>query len=186
MRRSVLSLAAILVLGLCAGGLALAQEARAQNYPPPVGSLSVEAASTTPGATTDVTATVLDAAGSPVVGTEVIFRITSQPGTDAHWVDAGLETTAITDANGVATAVLVAGTEPGNIIIETLSGEKTSQVTVAVAEGQQVPVGVPTTGGTPPGGGEHGLATWQIALLAALAGTLASGFAVMIRRSKRT
>lgn len=186
MRRSVLSLAAILVLGLWAGGPTLVQEARAQNYPPPVGSLSVEAASTIPGATTNVTATVLDASGNPVVGAEVIFRITSQPGTDAHWADGGLETTAITDADGVATAVLVAGTEAGNIIIETLSGEKTSQVTVAVLEGQQVPIEVPITGSTPPGGGDNGLATWQIALLAILAGTLAGGFAVMIRRSKRT
>jgi len=185
MPRSAIGLAAILVLALWIGGLVLAQEASAQSYPPPVGSLSVEAASTTPGATTDVTATVLDNAGNPVEGAEVIFRIVSQPGTDAHWVDGGLETTAITDANGLATAVLAAGSELGNIIIETLSGEKTSQVTVAVQEEAEAPIEVPVTGGTPAEGSGDGLAAWQIALLAIGAGTLASGFAIMIRRNKK-
>ncbi len=180
MPRSLVSFAAILILALWIGGLSLAQGARAQNYPPPVGSLSAGAASTTPGATTDVTATVLDSAGNPVQGAQVIFRILAQPGTDAHWADGGLETTAITDANGVATAVLTAGAEPGDIIIETLSGEKTSQVTVAVQES-----GLPATGGTPPEGSEGGLAAWQIALLATLAGVFAGGFAIMIRRNKR-
>ena len=185
MLRSVIGLAAILVLALWIGGLVLAQGARAQSYPAPVGSLSVEAASTTPGATSNVTATVLDSAGNPVAGATVIFTIVSQPGTGAHWADGGLETTAITDANGVATAVLVAGSGLGNIIIETLSGEKTSQVTVAVQEEAEVPIEVPVTGGTPAEGSESGLAAWQIALLAIGAGTLASGFAIMIRRNKR-
>lgn len=184
MPRSAMGFAAILVLGLWMGGLIPAQGASAQSYPPPVGSLSVEAATTTPGATTNVTATVLDNAGSPVEGAEVIFRILSQPGTDACWADGGLETTAITDANGVATAVLTAGSAPGSIIIETLSGDKTSQVTVAVQGEAEGPAEVPVTGGAPPEGSGGGLPAWQIALLAIVAGTLAGGFAMMIRRSK--
>ena len=185
MPRSAIGLAAILVLALWIGGLILAQGATAQTYPPPVGSLSVEAASTTPGATSNVTATVLDNAGNPVEGAEVIFTIASQPGSDAHWLDGGLETTAITDANGVATAVLVAGSQAGNIIIETLSGEKTSQVTVAVQEGAEVPVEVPTTGGAPAESPDGGLEAWEIALLAIGAGALAGGFSIMIRRNRK-
>ena len=185
MLRSVIGLAAMLVLGLWIGGLFLAQGARAQTYPPPVGSLSVEAASTTPGGTSNVTATVLDSAGNPVAGATVIFRLVSQPGSDAHWADGGLETTAITDANGVATAVLVAGATPGTIVVETISGEKTSQVTVAVLEEAELPIEVPVTGGTPVGGTDDGLAAWQIVLLAIGAGVLAGGFAIMIRRNKK-
>jgi hypothetical protein len=185
MPRSATGLAAILVLALSIGGLVLARGASAQNYPPPVGSLSVEAAPTTPGGTTDVTATVLDNAGNPVEGAEVIFRIVSQPGTDACWPDGDLETTAITDANGVATAVLTAGSATGNIIIETLSGDKTSQVTVAVQEEAEAPVEVPVTGGAPAQGSGDGLPAWQIALLAIVGGTLAGGFAIMIRRNKK-
>ena len=185
MPRLAIGLAAILVLVLWIGGLILAQGARAQTYPPPVGSLSAEASSTTPGATTNVTATVLDNTGNPVAGAQVIFRIVSQPGSDAHWADGGLETTAITDANGVATAVLMAGSEPGNIIIETLSGEKTSQVTVAVQEEAEMPIEAPTTGGTPAEGSGDGLTAWQIALLAIGAGVLVSGFTIMIRRNKK-
>jgi hypothetical protein len=187
MSKSAIGLAAILVLGLYIGGQVLAQGARAQTYPPPVGSLSAGAASTiTPGATTNVTGTVLDSAGNPVAGATVIFRIVSQPDSDAHWLDGGLETTAITEADGVATAVLMASTTPGNIIIETLSGGKTSQVTVVVQEEAEVPIDVPETGGTPTeGSAEHGLAAWQIALLAIGAGVLSGGFAIMIRRNKK-
>src|SRR3990170_2721139 len=127
MRKLAAGLAAVFALSILAGGLILASEVRAQTYPPPVGSLSVRAASTSTGSTTDVTATVLDNNGNPVEGAEVTFRITSQPGDDAQWEGGGLETTALTDADGVATAVLLAGSDPGNIIIETISGDKTSQ-----------------------------------------------------------
>lgn len=153
---------------------------RAQTYPPPVGSLSVEAASTTTGSTTSVTPTILDIAGSPVEGAEVTFRITSQPGSDAGWANGKLVTTAITNAKGVATAVLSAGNTPGSIIIETVSGDKTSQVTVAVAGAQ-----LPTTGGAPVESGSDGLPVWQIGLLAIGAAVLASSLVIMIRRNKK-
>jgi hypothetical protein len=180
MRKSAVSLAAILILGLLLGGITLATGVRAQSYPPPVGSLSVKAGSTTPGSTTNVTATVLDNNGDPVEGAQVTFTIISQPGTDAAWTGGGLETTATTDANGVAIAVLKAGSDPGNIVVETVSGEKTSQVTVAVQSS------LPSTGGAPAVEGTgSGIPTWQIAFLAVGAATLAGGLVIMVRRNKR-
>jgi len=182
MRKLAAGLAAVLVLGILAGGLILAGEVRAQTYPPPVGSLSVEAASTTAGSTTDVTATVLDESGNPVEGAEVVFRIVSQPGDDATWADGSQETTALTDANGIATAVLSAGSDTGSIIIETVSGAKTSQVTVEVAEAAG---GLPSTGASPDSESDGGVATWQIVFLAVGAAALAGGLVIMARRNKR-
>ena len=183
MRKLAAGFAAILALAILAGGLILAGEVRAQTYPPPVGSLSVEAASTTAGSTTDVTATVLDESGNPVEGAEVVFRIVSQPGDDASWADGTLETTALTDANGIAKAVLNAGSNPGSIIIETVSGAKTSQVTVAVEEA--APGGLPPTGASPGSGSDDGVATWQIALMAVGAAALAGGLVLTVRRRNR-
>ena len=171
---------AVLVLGILAGGLILTGEVRAQSYPPPVGSLSVEAASTTAGSTTNVTATVLDNAGAPVNGATVTFRIVSQPGDDATWADGSQETTALTDANGIATAVLNAGSDTGSIIIETVSGAKTSQVTVAVEE-----AALPPTGSAPSESAGSGVPTWQIVFMAAGAAALAGGLVIMARRNKR-
>ena len=175
-------LAAVFTLSILAGGLVLAGEARAQTYPPPVGSLSIEAGSTTTGGTSDVTATVLDESGNPVEGAEVVFRIVSQPGDDATWSDGSLEITALTDANGLATAILTAGSDPGDIIIETISGAKTSQVTVAVAAAAG---GLPPTGASPDSGGDGGVATWQIVFVAIGAALLAGGIVVTARRNKR-
>jgi len=180
MRKLAAGLAAVFALGILAGGLILAGEVRAQTYPPPVGSLSVEAASTTAGSTTDVTATVLDESGNPVEGAEVVFRIVSQPGDDATWADGSQETTALTDANGIATAVLNAGSDTGSIIIETVSGAKTSQVTVAVEE-----AALPPTGSAPSESAGSGVPTWQIVFMAAGAAALAGGLVIMARRNKR-
>lgn len=180
MRSSALSVVAVAALGLFVGGLALARAAEAQTYPPPVGSLSVSAAATTTGSTTNVTATVLDNAGAPVKGATVTFRIASQPGSDARWANGGLETTAITDAAGVATVVLSVGSEPGSVIIETVSGDKTSQVTVAVESA------LPGTGGAPPldsGGG--GVPLWQVAFMSLGAAALAGGLTAVLRRGKK-
>lgn len=182
MRKLAAGLAAVFALSILAGGLILAGEVRAQTYPPPVGSLSVTAASTSPGSTTNVTATVLDNAGAPVNGAQVTFRIVSQPGTDATWANGGLETTALTDANGIATAVLNAGSDAGSIIIETVSGAKTSQVTVEVAEAAG---GLPPTGASPGSRSDGGVAAWQIAFLAVGAAVLAGGLVIMARRNKR-
>jgi hypothetical protein len=172
MRNAAKSLAAGLALTLMLAALTVS--AGAQSYPPPVGSLSVQAAPVAPDGTTDVTATVLDNNGDPVAGADVVFTIVSQPGDDAQWLGGGLQTTATTDENGIATAVLVAGAETGSIVIETVSGEMTSQVTVAVEEEAQAPSTVPSTGGLP-GDGEGGLAPWQIIALTIGALALAGG-----------
>ena len=181
MRKLAAGLVAMLALGILAGGLILTGEARAQSYPPPVGSLSVEAASTTTGGTSDITATVLDESGNPVEGAEVVFRIVSQPGDDATWADGSVETTALTDASGIATAVLNAGSDTGSIIIETVSGAKTSQVTVEVAEATS---GLPPTGAIPESG-DDGVAAWQIVFLAVGAAVLAGGLVIIARRNNR-
>src|SRR3990172_4885260 len=183
MRKLAAGFAAVFALGILAGGLILAAEGRAQNYPPPVGSLSVEAASTTTGGTSDITATVLDESGNPVEGAEVVFRIVSQPGDDATWADGNVETTALTDASGIAIAVLNAGSDPGSIIIETVSGAKTSQVTVAVEEA--APGGLPPTGASPDSESDSGVAAWQIAFMAVGAAALAGGLMIIARRNRR-
>jgi hypothetical protein len=186
MRRSAIDVATVTVvtagLALLFGGLLPALEARAQTYPPPVGSLSVEAAATEPGGTTDVLATVLDNDGDPVEGADVLFTIVSQPGDDARWDNGELETTETTEADGVATAVLHAGSEPGSIIIETVSGGTTSQVTVAVAEDVS---DLPSTGAVLASDGSDGLAGWQIGLLAGAGVALIGGFVVMTGRRDR-
>ena len=182
MRKLAAGFAPILALAILAGGLVPAGGVRAQSYPPPVGSLSVEAASTTIGGTSDITATVLDESGNPVEGAEVVFRIVSQPGDDATWADGSVETTALTDASGIAIVVLNAGSNPGSIIIETVSGAKTSQVTVAVEEA--APGGLPPTG-APPGSGDDGVPAWQIAFLAVGAAALAGGLTIIARRNRR-
>jgi hypothetical protein len=162
----------VAALALLIGGLVLASEARAQTYPPPVGSLAVEAAAAPPGGTTDVDATVLDNDGNPVEGADVDFAIVSQPGDDAHWDNGELQTTETTEADGVATAVLYAGSTPGDIVIETVSGGMTSQVTVGVAEGAS---NLPAGGGLPADGSE-GPAGWQVGLLIGVLAALAGGF----------
>ena len=183
MRKLAAGLAAVFALGILAGGLIPAGGVRAQSYPPPVGSLSVEAASTITGGTSDIMATVLDESGNPVEGAEVVFRIVSQPGDDATWADGSVETTALTDAGGIAIAILSAGSNPGSIIIETVSGAKTSQVTVAVEEA--APGGLPPTGASPGGGSDGGVAAWQMAFVAVGAAALAGGFVIIARRNKR-
>lgn len=186
MRKSTADPAAISLtiigLALLLGGLALASEALAQTYPPPVGSLSVEAAAAEPGGSTDVRATVLDNDGNPVEGADVLFTIVSQPGDDAHWENGELETTETTESDGVATAVLFAGSAPGNIVIETVSGATTSQVTVAVAEDVS---NLPGTGALLPSDGSDGLAGWQIGALAGAGAALAGGFIVLTGRRER-
>ena len=184
MRKLAAGLAAVLAVVVLTGGLVTGGGVRAQSYPPPVGSLSVEAtsATTTTGGTSDITATVLDESGNPVEGAEVVFRIVSQPGDDATWSDGSQEITALTDASGIAMVVLSAGSNPGSIIIETVSGAKTSQVTVTVEEA--APGGLPPTGASPAGKGD-GVAAWQIAFLAFGAAALGGGFVIIARRNRR-
>ncbi len=147
MRTIRFQLASAMLLGLLISLAVQGATAGAQTYPPPVGSLSAEVgpSAATVGSTATVTATVRDEAGDPVVGAEVVFQIASQPGADAAFANGLSETTATTDASGVATAVLTVGSTTGNVIVDVTSGDIASQVTVQV----QPPAGLPPTGGSP-------------------------------------
>jgi hypothetical protein len=180
MRKFAQRMAAVLAIGLAAG-LVWAASAAAQTYPPPAGSLSVTASSTTPGGSSNVSATVLDDSGAPIEGAEVTFTIISQPGSDARFANGETTTTGTTGADGVATVVLYAGADPGSIIIETQSGEQTSQVTVAVEESAAGPAEVPSTGAAP---GDGGIPLWQLAFVLIGLGALAGGL-WRLRRANR-
>lgn len=177
MRHTLAALAPLLLLGVLLATGALPGTIRAQSYPPPVGSLSVGVSDSTPsaGSTTTLTATALDSSGNPVAGATVTFRITSQPG-GALFANSLTETTATSGANGVATAALTVGSAPGTIIVEVLSGAKTSQITL------QVQSGLPSGGGPPPDLGssdDNGVAPWQIAMVAGL--VILLGGAVLLK-----
>ncbi|HEU4758765.1 MAG TPA: hypothetical protein VFT91_02170 [Dehalococcoidia bacterium] len=175
-------LAAAVMVGLLLIASLVAVSSRAQPYPPPVGSLTVAATSTTPstGGTSTLTATVLDNSGNPVANADVVFEIVSQPGTDARFSNGQSSITAKTGANGVASAVLSAGSAPGNVLVKMIAGDKTSQVTLQV---QGAP-GAPATGGEPPSENSGGFSDWRALLLAAGALVLVGGGAVLIRRRR--
>jgi hypothetical protein len=166
----------LLALATLSGG------ASAQTYPPPVGSLSTQSSTTTPlaGATTTLTATVLNASGQPVAGADVLFQIDSQPGSGAKFSNGLLQITATTGSTGTATTTLSVGPNPGTIVIKTTSGDKTSQQTLTV----QSPGGLPQTGGSPPDE-SGGMTPWQAALIAAGAAVLLSGTAIAVRKWRR-
>ena len=163
---------------ILATGAALGSRAWAQTYPPPVGSVTVASASTTPlaGDSTELTATVRDNEGNPIADQDVTFSITSQPGNDASL--GSLSKTVKTDQNGVAKVSLFAGSTPGNIVVEIVAGEKTSQLTIQVL-GALLPV----TGGPPPED-ERDVAYWLIALIAAGAITMTGALAILARRRR--
>jgi len=161
-------LVALMVLTI-AGGTASAQ------YPPPVGSVTASLSDPTPATGTSVTCTctVLDTVGNPVAGEVCEFTITSQPGTDASLSS----TTAITNAQGIATVTLFTGSTPGTIVVEAEARSIESQAT-AVAEAA-TPVVPATPGAAPPTGvgqGDGGtpLALWIVAIGCAGALGLAS------------
>ena len=177
-----IGLTATTILGLLLTLAVLNGTAGAQTYPPPVGSLTTQSSSTVPsaGTTTTLTATVLNSSGAPVPGSSVVFQISSQPGTDARFSNGLTEITATTDATGTATAVLSVGRTPGGIIVKTISGDKTSQLTLQV----QSAVGVPATGGQPPSEGNGGITAWQAAIIAAGIVILLSGGVIAARRRR--
>ena len=146
MRAIRLSLATAMILGLLLPVAMLKGFVSAQPYPPPVGSLSAAVAPSPAvvGATSTITATVLDSSGTPVSGAEVVFQIASQPGVGVTFANGLTQITALTGANGVATAVLSVGSVPGTIIVKMVSGQMASQATVQVQE-----PGLPPTGGPP-------------------------------------
>jgi len=112
-------------------------------YPPPAGTVtaSAETAAAPTGASVEVACTVLNSAGAPVANQLCTFSIVSQPGSDASLG----ASSALTDSDGVATAVLYTGSTPGLIVVKVEAGGVSSQVNVAtgVELGLAPPTGAP-------------------------------------------
>ena len=168
----------VIALAMVLAAIALTSAARAQTYPPPVGSLTVTSESTTAPtrASIELTATVRDNQGNPAANQDVTFTIVSQPGNDASL--GSLSRTVTSDQNGVARVALFTGSVPGRIIVDVVTGDKTSQLTVQVQTGA-----LPATGSPPPerqdGGG---LAPWLVAFIVAGALALLGGLSALARR----
>jgi len=168
---------AFLVALTIAGGTASAQ------YPPPVGSVTTSLSDTTPatGSSVTCTCTVLDTVGNPVAGEVCEFTIVSQPGTDAYLSS----TTAVTNAQGIATVTLFTGSTAGTIIVEAEARSIESQATAHAEAATPVAPTVPATpGAAPPTGAGQGdggtpLALWIVAISAAGALGLASLLVVL-------
>ena len=172
--RKVLPAIVLATVGLLVA-LAIAGETASAQYPPPVGSVTTSLSDPTPATGTSVTCTctVLDTVGNPVAGEVCEFTITSQPGTDASLSS----TTAVTNAQGIATVTLFTGSTPGTIVVEAEARSIESQAT-AIAEAA-TPVVPATPGAAPPTGvgqGDGGtpLALWIVAIGCAGALGLAS------------
>jgi hypothetical protein len=168
---------ALLVALVIAGGTASAQ------YPPPVGSVTASLSDTTPATGTSVscTCTVLDTVGNPVADEMCTFTIVSQPGTDASLSSA----TAVTNAQGIATVTLFAGSTAGTIVVKADARSIESQATASAEAATPVaPTVAATPGAAPPTGlgeGDGGtpLALWIVAIGAAGALGLASLLVVL-------
>lgn len=150
-----------------------ASAASAQTYPSDVGSISAGADDTEPAprSSVEVTGTTLDSAGNPLVGVEVTFTITSNPG-DASFSNGEDTIVAKTDENGIATATLNTGNEPGTIVVAVEAAGLLSQVTITTGD----PQSLPSTGGAP---GSDVSLDWPVLLTVAAAvfvlGTAAVG-----------
>jgi ABC-type Na+ efflux pump permease subunit len=175
---AIIALLVALTALTIAGGTASAQ------YPPPVGSVTTSLSDTTPatGASVTCTCTVLDTVGNPVAGETCVFAIVSQPGTDASLSS----TTAITNAQGIATVTLYTGTTAGSISVNAEARSIESQAT-AITEGATPAATVPATPGAAPptgvGQGDGGtpLALWIVAIGAA--GVLGLASLLVVLRS---
>ena len=176
---AVIALLVALMALTIAGGRASAQS------PPPVGSVTTSLSDTTPATGTSVTCTcaVLDTVGNPVAGEVCEFTIVSQPGTDASLSS----TTAVTNAQGIATVTLFTGSTPGEIVVEAQSRAVESRATAAAeAATPGAPTLPATPGAAPPTGAGQGdggtpLALWLLAIGAA--GTLGLASLLVVLRS---
>jgi hypothetical protein len=174
---TALATMALLVALVIAGGTASAQ------YPPPVGSVTASLSDTTPATGTSVacTCTVLDTVGNPVAGEVCDFTIVSQPGADASLSS----TTAVTNAQGIATVTLFTGSTPGTISVSAEARSVASQATAVAEAATPVAPTVPATpGAAPPTGAGQGdsgtpLALWITAIGAAGALGLVSLYIVV-------
>jgi hypothetical protein len=190
--KTLVFLATMAILVYTAGWLstALAQ------YPPPAGTVTggSDTATAPIDESVELTCTVLDTAGAPVADAPCTFTIVAQPGTDASI--GSLSVTKLTDANGVATATLYAGTAAGVIVVEVEAQGLTSLVVVTAGaepgiapptEPSGVPPQLPATGGGGIAGISDDAATKGALVMAALAtaAIIATGGAyILLRRGK--
>ncbi len=139
-----------IIIAAFAALVAFAGSSQAQ-YPSPEGNVTAKADNTSPGTNSDVTLTceVKDEAGAAKVNVPCIFKIESQPGTDAS-LDAKVR---FTDGKGIATNVLHTGSTSGAIVISMTSDVLSSTVIVQV--GGALPPAAPLV---PPNTGDGGLA----------------------------
>jgi hypothetical protein len=165
--RKVLLAIALVTVGLLAA-LTIAGGTASAQYPPPVGSVTTSLSDTTPatGASVTCTCAVLDTVGNPVAGEVCEFTIVSQPGTDASLSS----TTAVTNAQGIATVTLFTGSTSGTIVVEAEARSIESQASATA--GAATPVPSATPGAAPPTGvgqGDGGtpVALWIVAIGAA-------------------
>jgi hypothetical protein len=141
----------LLAFGALAATLVFSSGAVAQ-YPSPAGSVTLSSASTvaSTGSSVQLTCTVVNTAGAPVVGADCTFTIESEPGTDA--AVGSKVVTRTTNAAGVATTNLQVGSTPGQIVVSAVSGGLRSVVIVTVSA---APPAAPVI--SPPSTGDGGL-----------------------------
>jgi len=148
---------AMLLMAVAGGGAAHAQ------YPPPSGSVTVSADNTTVevGDNVDITVTVRDVTGSPVVKRSCRLAIVSQPGKDASVKPKNAKT----NEEGVIEATVDVGSTPGFIVVRVTCGDVAGSVTVVATAKAETPatgqapesgIELPSTGGGS-GSGASGL-----------------------------
>jgi hypothetical protein len=182
-----LKVIALTVVAALIGSLSVKEAAA---YPAPAGSATLSGSSTSVsvGGTAELTLTVVNSAGNPVAGKSCELYISSQPGTDASIT----QDSATTDAGGVITGSLYAGTAQGTVKVAANCGNLFAGLSVvagAAVAPPQAPVEpaqpgritMPPTGVGPAADGEtYGLGP-IIALLAGGFVTLAAGSALFLR-----
>ena len=144
MKKMLFAVGAFVSVFLFAGSVATAQ------YPAPTGSLtaSTDSSNAEAGASVEVSCTVRDEAGNPVVEADCTFVILSQPGDDAS-----LGSTVVkTNSDGVATTTLHVGSTSGQIVVSITSGDFTSSAVLGVT------ATLPASPISPPSTGDGGLA----------------------------
>ena len=144
--KRILAIATLFVLAVAP--FAVSPQTSSAQYPPPVGSITLLTSTTMADAGEDVTLTglVRNEQGHPVANTACAFSIVSQPGDDASLGS----TSGTTNAQGMATTNLNAGSTAGTIVVSIGCGELASTVLVNVVAGVQSI--------TPPSTGDGGLA----------------------------
>lgn len=139
MRTKIWMMALVTVSGL--GLSLLAATTVNAEYPPNPTSAALAVDNVTPptGGSASVAVSVLDASGAPVADVACNFSVVSQPGTDAS-VDPSSGTT---NAQGVATTTLHAGSTPGSIVVTAQCGSAASTISVLAAA--QAPAAPPAS-----------------------------------------